>query len=83
MNYHCSFYAIEIYNNDLLITFIIITFYYIYYYYYYRFDERKVMLWGGFFFMVIGRVLCIPWGPDPPKIANFGREYLFQIKLTF
>lgn len=33
--------------------------------------------------MLIGRVLCIPWGPDPPKIADFGREYLFQIELTF
>ncbi|XP_036140789.1 major facilitator superfamily domain-containing protein 8 isoform X2 [Monomorium pharaonis] len=37
-----------------------------------KFEERKVMLWGGFFFMVIGRVLCIPWGPDPPKLADFG-----------
>ncbi|RLU17092.1 hypothetical protein DMN91_011161 [Ooceraea biroi] len=37
-----------------------------------RFEERKVMLWGGFFLMVIGRVLCIPWGPDLPKIADFG-----------
>ncbi|XP_011135204.1 major facilitator superfamily domain-containing protein 8 [Harpegnathos saltator] len=37
-----------------------------------RFEERKVMLWGGFFFMVIGRVLCIPWGPNLPKIADFG-----------
>jgi len=36
------------------------------------------MLWGGFFFMVIGRVLCIPWGPDLPKIADFGRKYLFE-----
>jgi len=44
----------------------------------YRFEERKVMLWGGFFFMVIGRVLCIPWGPDPPIIADFGREYLLK-----
>lgn len=34
-----------------------------------RFNERKVMLWGGFLFMVIGRILFIPWGPDPPKIA--------------
>ncbi|KAH0954966.1 hypothetical protein HN011_001031 [Eciton burchellii] len=37
-----------------------------------RFEERKIMLWGGFFFMVIGRVLCIPWGPDLPKVADFG-----------
>ncbi|XP_016917514.1 major facilitator superfamily domain-containing protein 8 isoform X2 [Apis cerana] len=34
-----------------------------------KFNERKVMLWGGFLFMVIGRILCIPWGPGPPKIA--------------
>ncbi|KOX77961.1 Major facilitator superfamily domain-containing protein 8 [Melipona quadrifasciata] len=37
-----------------------------------RFNERKVMLWGGFLFMVIGRILYIPWGPDPPKIADYG-----------
>ncbi|KAG5313065.1 MFSD8 protein, partial [Pseudoatta argentina] len=37
-----------------------------------KFAERKVMLWGGFFFMVIGRVLCIPWGPDSPIIGDFG-----------
>ncbi|XP_043266810.1 major facilitator superfamily domain-containing protein 8 isoform X2 [Venturia canescens] len=35
-----------------------------------RFDERKVMLWGGFFCMIIGRIMCIPWGPDPPIIAE-------------
>ncbi|XP_076280728.1 CLN7/MFS domain-containing 8 [Lasioglossum baleicum] len=34
-----------------------------------RFNERKVMLWGGFFLMIIGRILYIPWGPDPPPIA--------------
>ncbi|XP_003706792.1 CLN7/MFS domain-containing 8 [Megachile rotundata] len=34
-----------------------------------RFNERKIMLWGGFLFMIIGRVLYIPWGPDPPQIA--------------
>lgn len=32
------------------------------------------MLWGGFFFMVIGRVICIPWGTDPPLIAELGRK---------
>lgn len=37
-----------------------------------RIAERKLMLWGGFLFMVIGRLFCIPWGPDPPKIAYFG-----------
>ncbi|XP_058807793.1 major facilitator superfamily domain-containing protein 8 isoform X2 [Phymastichus coffea] len=37
-----------------------------------RFDERRVMLWGGFFFMVVGRVICIPWGPEPPIIADLG-----------
>ncbi|KAK0159629.1 hypothetical protein PV327_010724 [Microctonus hyperodae] len=35
-----------------------------------RFEERRVMLWFGFFFMVVGRIFCIPWGPDPPKIAE-------------
>lgn len=40
-----------------------------------RFDERKVMLWGGFLFMVLGRIMCIPWGPDPPIIAEIDREY--------
>ncbi|XP_063234023.1 major facilitator superfamily domain-containing protein 8 [Bacillus rossius redtenbacheri] len=34
-----------------------------------RFDERKVLLWGGFFVMVVGRVLCIPWGSEPARIA--------------
>ncbi|XP_017876594.1 major facilitator superfamily domain-containing protein 8 [Ceratina calcarata] len=37
-----------------------------------RFNERKVLFWGGLMFMVIGRILCIPWGPDPPKIAYLG-----------
>ena len=32
------------------------------------------MLWGGFFFMIIGRVFCIPWGTDPPLIAELGRK---------
>lgn len=36
------------------------------------------MLWGGFFFMIIGRVICIPWGPDPPIIAEYGRKYLLR-----
>uniref|UniRef100_A0A7G3AV39 Putative transporter/transmembrane protein n=2 Tax=Lutzomyia longipalpis TaxID=7200 RepID=A0A7G3AV39_LUTLO len=35
-----------------------------------RFDERKVLLWGGFFFMVLGRALYIPWGSEPPPIAE-------------
>uniref|UniRef100_A0A6B2EFK6 Putative transporter/transmembrane protein n=1 Tax=Phlebotomus kandelakii TaxID=1109342 RepID=A0A6B2EFK6_9DIPT len=37
-----------------------------------RFDERKVLLWGGFFFMVLGRALYIPWGSEPPIIAEVG-----------
>ncbi|XP_008210269.1 major facilitator superfamily domain-containing protein 8 [Nasonia vitripennis] len=37
-----------------------------------RFQERRVMLWGGFFFMVIGRVISIPMGTDPPLIAELG-----------
>ncbi|XP_051175017.1 major facilitator superfamily domain-containing protein 8 isoform X2 [Leptopilina boulardi] len=37
-----------------------------------RFAERKVMMWGGFFCMFVGRLFMIPWGPDPPPIAEFG-----------
>ncbi|KAL7732400.1 hypothetical protein ACLKA6_004375 [Drosophila palustris] len=33
------------------------------------FAERFVLIWGGFSLMVIGRLLYIPWGPDPPKLA--------------
>ncbi|XP_055705304.1 major facilitator superfamily domain-containing protein 8 isoform X3 [Phlebotomus papatasi] len=39
-----------------------------------RFDERKVLLWGGFFFMVLGRALYIPWGSEPPIIAEVGNS---------
>lgn len=35
-----------------------------------RFEESKVLLWGGFFFMVVGRALYIPWGNQPPIIAE-------------
>ncbi|XP_021935955.1 major facilitator superfamily domain-containing protein 8 isoform X3 [Zootermopsis nevadensis] len=35
-----------------------------------RFPERKVLMWGGFFFMVVGRALYIPWGNEPPIIAE-------------
>jgi MFS transporter, ceroid-lipofuscinosis neuronal protein 7 len=35
-----------------------------------KFDEVKVLLWGGFFFMVLGRAVCIPWGDQPPKMAE-------------
>ncbi|SPP77519.1 major facilitator superfamily domain-containing protein 8 isoform X1 [Drosophila guanche] len=31
--------------------------------------ERYVLIWGGFSLMVLGRVLFLPWGPDPPKLA--------------
>ncbi|XP_030373416.1 major facilitator superfamily domain-containing protein 8 isoform X2 [Scaptodrosophila lebanonensis] len=34
-----------------------------------QFAERYVLIWGGFSLMVLGRVLYIPWGPDPPKVA--------------
>ncbi|KAJ8683368.1 hypothetical protein QAD02_019160 [Eretmocerus hayati] len=37
-----------------------------------KFEERRVMVWGGFLFMVIGRILCIPYGTDPPIIAELG-----------
>ncbi|XP_043865374.1 major facilitator superfamily domain-containing protein 8 [Drosophila mojavensis] len=33
------------------------------------FAERYVLIWGGFSLMVVGRLLYIPWGPDPPKLA--------------
>ncbi|XP_032290420.1 major facilitator superfamily domain-containing protein 8 isoform X2 [Drosophila virilis] len=33
------------------------------------FAERFVLIWGGFSLMVVGRLLYIPWGPDPPKLA--------------
>lgn len=34
------------------------------------FTERYVLIWGGFSLMVLGRVLYIPWGPNPPKVAE-------------
>lgn len=37
-----------------------------------RIAERKVMMWGGFFCMFVGRLFMIPWGPDPPPIAEYG-----------
>lgn len=37
---------------------------------YFRFQESKVLMWGGFFFMVVGRALYIPWGNQPPIIAE-------------
>lgn len=37
-----------------------------------------MMLWGGFLFMVIGRILYIPWGPDPPKIAYVECKYQYN-----
>lgn len=33
------------------------------------FQERFVLIWGGFSLMVLGRLLYLPWGPDPPKVA--------------
>ncbi|XP_057335701.1 major facilitator superfamily domain-containing protein 8 isoform X1 [Microplitis mediator] len=46
-----------------------------------RFDERRVMLWGGFLFMVVGRIICIPWGnTDPPLIAE--RELITNASLS-
>lgn len=43
------------------------------------FPENQVLIWGGFFFMVLGRVLYIPWGDGPPKIAEV---YNVTIPLT-
>lgn len=34
------------------------------------FSEVKVLIWGGFLFMVIGRVLYIPWGDEPPLMYD-------------
>ncbi|XP_061387994.1 major facilitator superfamily domain-containing protein 8 [Musca vetustissima] len=34
------------------------------------FPENQVLIWGGFSLMVLGRVLYIPWGDGPPKIAE-------------
>lgn len=42
------------------------------------------MLLGGFLSMIIGSILYIPWGPDPPKIAYVGRKYKDEyISVTF
>ncbi|XP_017036099.1 major facilitator superfamily domain-containing protein 8 isoform X1 [Drosophila kikkawai] len=32
--------------------------------------ERYLLIWGGFSLMFLGRVLFVPWGPDPPKLAQ-------------
>lgn len=34
------------------------------------FPEVKVMIWFGFFFMVLGRVVYIPWGSEPPVVYD-------------
>ncbi|BES93935.1 Major Facilitator Superfamily [Nesidiocoris tenuis] len=34
-----------------------------------KFGEVRVLLYGGFLLMVVGRVVCIPFGTDPPIIA--------------
>lgn len=33
-------------------------------------EERYVLIWGGFSLMFLGRILFVPWGPDPPKLAQ-------------
>ncbi|XP_067612996.1 major facilitator superfamily domain-containing protein 8 isoform X2 [Eurosta solidaginis] len=43
------------------------------------FPEHYVLIWGGFSLMVLGRVLYIPWGDGPPKIAEV---YNVTIPLT-
>lgn len=40
------------------------------------FQERFVLIWGGFSLMVLGRLLYLPWGPDPPKVAIAYNESL-------
>ncbi|KAH8270167.1 hypothetical protein KR018_005096 [Drosophila ironensis] len=32
--------------------------------------ERYVLIWGGFSLMFLGRALFLPWGPEPPKLAQ-------------
>ncbi|XP_065360293.1 major facilitator superfamily domain-containing protein 8 isoform X1 [Calliphora vicina] len=43
------------------------------------FPENQVLIWGGFSLMVLGRVLYIPWGDGPAKIAEV---YNVTIPLT-
>lgn len=43
------------------------------------FPENMVLIWGGFALMVLGRVLYIPWGDAPAKIAEV---YNVTIPLT-
>lgn len=38
-------------------------------FFFFSFEENQVMIWGGFAFMVLARILCIPFGGDPPIIA--------------
>lgn len=38
------------------------------------FDERQVLIWGGFFLMFLGRVVHIPVGDAPPRMALNGTE---------
>lgn len=35
------------------------------------FAEQNVLLWGGILPMVLGRLLYIPWGDQPPAMATF------------
>ncbi|XP_060524429.1 major facilitator superfamily domain-containing protein 8 isoform X2 [Cylas formicarius] len=43
-----------------------------------KFSEVKITIWGGFLFMVIGRVLCIPFGGDLPLTYDSD----FKVNLT-
>lgn len=50
-----------------------------------RFDERKVLIYCGFLLMVVGRLVHIPWGDGPPKMALNATEladYLSANNLT-
>ncbi|XP_013141668.1 PREDICTED: major facilitator superfamily domain-containing protein 8 [Papilio polytes] len=35
-------------------------------------EERALMLWGGFLPVVVASLLCIPWGPGAPPLADPG-----------
>lgn len=34
------------------------------------FPERKIMLWGGIFMLLFSRLLCLPWGNEPPLVYD-------------
>lgn len=47
-----------------------------------RFAETNVLLWGGFLMMILGRVIYIPWGDSPPKMAEHPNTTLISTNYT-